>query len=498
MDDHGESVNQLVTGSYSLGRKIGQLDKQFSSGNFHVADRTSPYLVSPLLRTAGTMEQQTLSNVFSSTFGRPPCFPFALFYNQPHAYSFLASHASSATLSAGLPHYDLSRQMALLNSTTGGAFYPVNSVKTNLTSSSTNLEIKDGSMNGSTTKETKIFHWPRCHPTNSTAMPQWPRCHLRPTNSTITPQKGLDLRSPEAVGRVHSNKSLSPGSDLELSSVKVKDDNEFAPTTRRSFTDGQPYCPICGINLQSYDLTEHVQQEMKRLHEFYRDKEWNSTKDETERTVVRDSSILSHCGKSPPVDRRPPLARWETYLRVRSNRHVRINARHLTSRRRTSDRFQEDLSEHKETSSREPRKGQIESESTASTSETNIETEAHTIEGPMTEESRLSDITEGNRSIPESVSNIPDTRLMQVDENADPNKLIDLLQDRLKELQTRQQKSPTLKCQLCQGLYEKPVVSVCCWHVLCERCWLQALGVKRVCPQCETITFPSDLRMLNV
>ncbi|XP_076356761.1 uncharacterized protein LOC143250011 [Tachypleus tridentatus] len=392
MDDHGESVNQLVTGSYSLGRKIGQLDKQFSSGNFHVADRTSPYLVSPLLRTAGTMEQQTLSNVFSSTFGRPPCFPFALFYNQPHAYSFLASHASSATLSAGLPHYDLSRQMALLNSTTGGAFYPVNSVKTNLTSSSTNLEIKDGSMNGSTTKETKIFHWPRCHPTNSTAMPQWPRCHPRPTNSTITPQKGLDLRSPEAVGRVHSNKSLSPGSDLELSSVKVKDDNEFATTTRRSFTDGQPYCPICGINLQSYDLTEHVQEEMKRLHEFYRCGTWmqvevnkyikngtwmqvevnkyikNGTWMQVE--VVRDSSILSHCGKSPPVDRRPPLARWETYLRVRSNRHVRINARHLTSRRRTSDRFQEDLSEHKETTSREPRRGQIESESTASTSET--------------------------------------------------------------------------------------------------------------------------------
>ncbi|XP_022254523.1 E3 ubiquitin-protein ligase Rnf220-like [Limulus polyphemus] len=116
----------------------------------------------------------------------------------------------------------------------------------------------------------------------------------------------------------------------------------------------------------------------------------------------------------------------------------------------------------------------------------------------MAEESHFLEITAVKQTIPEAESIIPDTGLIQVDENADPNKLIGLLQDRLKELQTRQQKSPTLKCQLCQGLYEKPVVSVCCWHVLCERCWLQALGVKRVCPQCDAITFPSDLRMLNL
>lgn len=49
-------------------------------------------------------------------------------------------------------------------------------------------------------------------------------------------------------------------------------------------------------------------------------------------------------------------------------------------------------------------------------------------------------------------------------------------------------------CNICFDSYTKPVVSVVCWHVHCEGCWLRALGSKKLCPQCKIIIQPRDLR----
>ncbi|XP_064094934.1 E3 ubiquitin-protein ligase Rnf220-like [Macrobrachium nipponense] len=49
-------------------------------------------------------------------------------------------------------------------------------------------------------------------------------------------------------------------------------------------------------------------------------------------------------------------------------------------------------------------------------------------------------------------------------------------------------------CRVCHGDYDKPVVSISCWHVHCETCWLHALAAKKLCPQCSVITSTSDLR----
>jgi len=49
-------------------------------------------------------------------------------------------------------------------------------------------------------------------------------------------------------------------------------------------------------------------------------------------------------------------------------------------------------------------------------------------------------------------------------------------------------------CNICFDSYTKPVVSVVCWHVHCEQCWLRALGTKKLCPQCKIIIQPRDLR----
>uniref|UniRef100_A0A3B3C5N0 Ring finger protein 220a n=1 Tax=Oryzias melastigma TaxID=30732 RepID=A0A3B3C5N0_ORYME len=45
-----------------------------------------------------------------------------------------------------------------------------------------------------------------------------------------------------------------------------------------------------------------------------------------------------------------------------------------------------------------------------------------------------------------------------------------------------------------QDSYTMPLTSIQCWHVHCEECWLRTLGNKKLCPQCNTITSPGDLR----
>ncbi|XP_055634722.1 E3 ubiquitin-protein ligase RNF220 [Toxorhynchites rutilus septentrionalis] len=52
------------------------------------------------------------------------------------------------------------------------------------------------------------------------------------------------------------------------------------------------------------------------------------------------------------------------------------------------------------------------------------------------------------------------------------------------------------KCLICMDDYKNPVVSICCWHVYCEECWLSTLGAKKICPQCSMITSPGDLRRI--
>eukprot|EP00118_Oscarella_pearsei_P010417 m.63897 g.63897 ORF g.63897 m.63897 type:complete len:228 (+) comp35199_c0_seq5:883-1566(+) len=58
--------------------------------------------------------------------------------------------------------------------------------------------------------------------------------------------------------------------------------------------------------------------------------------------------------------------------------------------------------------------------------------------------------------------------------------------------------SKTMFCLVCMDSYKTPVVSVNCWHVYCEVCWLRALGAKKVCPKCNAITAPGDLRKIYV
>ncbi|XP_076379032.1 E3 ubiquitin-protein ligase Rnf220 isoform X2 [Megalopta genalis] len=74
--------------------------------------------------------------------------------------------------------------------------------------------------------------------------------------------------------------------------------------------------------------------------------------------------------------------------------------------------------------------------------------------------------------------------------------VIEALRGRIRELEAEMRGQPSLKCLICMEQYKKPVTSVCCWHVHCEQCWLHTLGAKKLCPQCNMITSPTDLRRI--
>ncbi|KAL6438967.1 hypothetical protein ACFW04_003772 [Cataglyphis niger] len=73
--------------------------------------------------------------------------------------------------------------------------------------------------------------------------------------------------------------------------------------------------------------------------------------------------------------------------------------------------------------------------------------------------------------------------------------VMEALRGRIRELEA-EMRGQLFKCLICMEQYKKPVTSVCCWHVHCEQCWLHTLGAKKLCPQCNMITSPSDLRRI--
>ncbi|XP_052257325.1 E3 ubiquitin-protein ligase Rnf220-like isoform X2 [Dreissena polymorpha] len=64
------------------------------------------------------------------------------------------------------------------------------------------------------------------------------------------------------------------------------------------------------------------------------------------------------------------------------------------------------------------------------------------------------------------------------------------------KLKDRSREAAATKCLICMEPYSKPVTSTQCWHVHCEECWLRTMGAKKLCPQCNMITSPADLRRI--
>lgn len=74
------------------------------------------------------------------------------------------------------------------------------------------------------------------------------------------------------------------------------------------------------------------------------------------------------------------------------------------------------------------------------------------------------------------------------------SQVIEALKEKIREYETIIKNKS--KCLICMDEFRVPVVSICCWHVHCEECWLRTLGARKLCPQCNMITSPTDLRKI--
>ena len=86
--------------------------------------------------------------------------------------------------------------------------------------------------------------------------------------------------------------------------------------------------------------------------------------------------------------------------------------------------------------------------------------------------------------------------LEQLEKNANgtSEKLIELLKAELRKMGRHLDNA--LKCSICVGPYNNPLVSTSCWHVCCTDCWLRSLGTKKLCPICGSIVSPTHLRKI--
>lgn len=96
----------------------------------------------------------------------------------------------------------------------------------------------------------------------------------------------------------------------------------------------------------------------------------------------------------------------------------------------------------------------------------------------------------------ESCSNRQEETLRKnAHDEEDPYKMIESLKTKMCKLEDRLD-SEVYKCPICMGPYVDPVISINCWHASCSGCWLRVLGAKKLCPKCNEIVTPSQLRKI--
>lgn len=94
----------------------------------------------------------------------------------------------------------------------------------------------------------------------------------------------------------------------------------------------------------------------------------------------------------------------------------------------------------------------------------------------------------------EAASLAPSTSRSSRSSHQNQQQIIESLKARLRLYEKQAQSK--FKCLICIDDYKNPAISVSCWHVHCEQCWLQTLGARKLCPQCNSITTPKDLRRI--
>uniref|UniRef100_A0A674NZ66 E3 ubiquitin-protein ligase RNF220 n=1 Tax=Takifugu rubripes TaxID=31033 RepID=A0A674NZ66_TAKRU len=389
--------------------------------------------------------------------------------------------------------------------------------------------------------------------------------------SAFSPAKRLKSCFPEVEGKEFDfgspAGSLKAGEDsgrklFSMSGLLSDGEASSSPEERKEhskmkgFYDSQaPACPVCQVVLRPGELQDHMEQELSKVAQLHISGS-PVQHDHTARTP-KSLSLSLHIkreGGSPTSPPRPAedahSDRYQTFLRVRANRHTRLNVRIGKLKRKKAEDGQEgsgDLAEDEwnerrrlhmttlvrglrdavlvSTTSKEcrdsdadldvdgddtleygraqytetdviPCPGESSQESAANSSSTAVsdsrlkpEFSKWSNEGsPST--SSVDKVDCSGSGLPKTCRN-PELETLSEDS---PLTTLDALKVRIRDLEKQLSKGDRFKCLICMDTYTTPLTSIQCWHVHCEECWLRTLGAKKLCPQCNTITSPGDLR----
>ncbi|XP_077463510.1 E3 ubiquitin-protein ligase RNF220 isoform X2 [Stigmatopora argus] len=342
-------------------------------------------------------------------------------------------------------------------------------------------------------------------------------------------------------------------SDGEASS-SPEDRREHSGKVKILYDAGAPMCPVCQSVLRPGELQEHMEQELAKLSQI----QISVTSMQHDHLMRTPKSLsfslhIKREGASPTSPTRPNddihSDRYQTFLRVRANRHTRLNVRISKLKRRKPDDSQEvpvdttpsedEWNERRKiqmmslvggfkgsmlvsSTSKEGRDSDVDLDvdgddtveygraqytetdvimcSGESSKETTVNVNALPDSGLQQETSKWSNEASPSTSSGDKVDGstpvLPKTGKNTEDTISEDCALtsLDVLKARIRDLEKQLCKGDRFKCLICMDSYSTPLTSIQCWHVHCEECWLRTLGAKKLCPQCNTITTPGDLR----
>ncbi|XP_045543295.1 E3 ubiquitin-protein ligase RNF220 [Salmo salar] len=328
-----------------------------------------------------------------------------------------------------------------------------------------------------------------------------------------------------------------------------------------------PVCPVCHAVLRPGELQEHMEQEMGRLtqsqisvNSVQRDNPLGASKSLSLSLHIKREGGSPTSPPCPPED--PHSDRYQTFLRVRTNRHTRLNVRIGKLKRRKADEVQDILvdlggegeqwrerrrlqmtsmlggfkgsvfvssstsnegrgdsdadldvdgddtvdygrAQYTEAdiipcSQREP--GEVEERNALRGAVLNVGTLSNrvTLEHSKWTNEGCPSTSNGERNkLDNSIASLHRTcKNSDIETVSEDSALttLDALKTRIRDLEKQMSRGDRYKCLICMDTYTTPLTSIQCWHVHCEECWLRTLGAKKLCPQCNTITSPGDLR----
>ncbi|XP_074402014.1 E3 ubiquitin-protein ligase RNF220 isoform X5 [Zonotrichia albicollis] len=287
------------------------------------------------------------------------------------------------------------------------------------------------------------------------------------------------------------------------------------------FDSQAPICPICQVLLRPGELQEHMEQELEKLTQLNISKS-SLLKDAmaagTPKSILLSASIKRE-GDSPTAsphssDDIHHSDRYQTFLRVRANRQTRLNGSGfiMCSGKENPD-SDADLDVDGDDTLEYGKPQYTEADIIPCTGEEPGEAkEREALRGAV-----LNGGTPSTRITPEfskwasdempSTSNGESSKqetMQKTCKNSDIEKItedsavttFEALKARVRELERQLSRGDRYKCLICMDSYTMPLTSIQCWHVHCEECWLRTLGAKKLCPQCNTITSPGDLRRI--